>query len=289
MGCRQNLSRRQTHSARMALAACLWFVSDTPVRAQDNGGALPSPLIRAAAGLWDLSLANTDRRCAITLGMVSSVTEQPLRFPAPCRKALPVLAEASYWKLASGRRLVLLGREARPLLVFDAGPQDTVLWASAVTGESYRLEPRQKSLAMARPVSGDVIVTGASQIASAPSASASSEAKPSTAAPLAAPVLPAYLRPSVVPGFYSVDRGIQRNICYLELMAGVPDIGRLAKVRVIDSCRDERLSRLKPLSWTLEQNELVLAGQEGDSLRFQRNGRIWIHPQDYTFILRALE
>ena len=77
-----------------ALAAALSIAAGPP--APDDPAAI--------SGAWDLSRDGADRKCRLTFWPEPAATGQTLRFPAGCRRALPVLAGAAAWHVPGARR-----------------------------------------------------------------------------------------------------------------------------------------------------------------------------------------
>jgi hypothetical protein len=90
-------------------------------------------------GPWELSLQGSHRRCRITLADDQTSNGRILRFPAGCRRALPILNAVSGWSL-DGDTLRLLQTEARPFLDFGPRAGEEGLLAVSETGEHYLLE-----------------------------------------------------------------------------------------------------------------------------------------------------
>src|SRR4051794_41844592 len=63
-----------------ALAAAALSVAAAPLNSVDD-----------AAGAWGMSLDGSYRKCRVTLGPEDLGSARPLRFPAGCRRALPIL------------------------------------------------------------------------------------------------------------------------------------------------------------------------------------------------------
>ena len=153
-------------AAVLAAALALLLLAGAPASGQEtvpqtvptpNPGAEgapaagPSPLpdtLAGAAGTWDLALAGGQRRCVLTLSTDSGPSGRLVRFPAGCRRALPLLAGITGWLFTeAGIRLV--DANARPVLAFARSPDGQSLGASAENGERYSLVPLQ--IAAMRP------------------------------------------------------------------------------------------------------------------------------------------
>jgi len=113
-----------------ALAAALSIAAGPP--APDDPAAI--------SGAWDLSREGTNRKCRLTFGSEPAATGQVLRFPAGCRRALPVLAGAAAWHVPERGILRLLGPAGETTLEFRPEGEDAFTAKTAAAGESYRLE-----------------------------------------------------------------------------------------------------------------------------------------------------
>ena len=108
-------------------------------------------------GTWDLSRDGTNFRCVMTLALESGEAGRRLRFPAGCRRALPVTAGMAGW-LWTEAGLRLVDRNLRPLLAFTRRPDGGSLVARAESGEVYSFVPLD--IAAMRPAEPDAALTG---------------------------------------------------------------------------------------------------------------------------------
>ena len=69
-----------------ALAAAALCLAAAPLQGVDD-----------ATGAWEMSLDGSHRKCLVTLGPEDLGAARPLRFPAGCRRALPILNAAAGW------------------------------------------------------------------------------------------------------------------------------------------------------------------------------------------------
>src|SRR4051794_7319257 len=80
--------------------------------------ATPLDRVDDAAGVWELSLDGSNRKCQIILTMEGAGAAQALRFPVGCRRALPILNTTAGWGLDKGL-IRFLGQDRQPLLSFE--------------------------------------------------------------------------------------------------------------------------------------------------------------------------
>jgi hypothetical protein len=98
----------------------------------------PRADIASTAGAWDLAIEGSHRKCRVTLGVEAAFTGHTLRFPAGCRRALPVLARASGWTADKGQ-VRLLDSEGRIVLEFEQAPRAR----KGCAPEPFRAQPHQ--------------------------------------------------------------------------------------------------------------------------------------------------
>ncbi|BAU93477.1 hypothetical protein MPPM_4872 [Methylorubrum populi] len=237
----------------------------------ENGGAPPGPAtlptalpttlpttlpktLAGAAGTWDLSLEGGRRRCVLTLAMETGPSGRAARFPAGCRRALPLMAGIGGW-LFTGEELRLVDRNLRPVLTFARSPDGMSLGATAENGERYNLVPLQIA-AMQPPAPDSAPVTPATTAAegqaSTPAAATEKAAEP-----------PA---PGPAPGLYALDRAEQKDVCRLEFTLSLEAGKDTAPVRVLPDCRDSGITVFDPVSWRFANGHLTLKARRGHAV-----------------------
>ncbi|KQT60866.1 hypothetical protein ASG52_16605 [Methylobacterium sp. Leaf456] len=266
----------------LALLAVL-PLAGAPAGAQEAAPPPPSGMpatlpdtLAGAAGTWDLAIAGGQRRCVLTLSADSGPAGRIVRFPAGCRRALPVMAGIAGW-LYGEDGLRLVDANVRPILAFTREPDGRSLGASAGNGERYSLVPLQ--IAAMRP---------ASEMPPAPAASPAAEP---AAAPAPPPEGPAPPPEGPAPGLYALDRATQRDACRIELSP--PDAaGKDAPVRLLPGCRDSGITVFDPVSWRFAAGQLTLKARRGHAVNLIAlpDGR-WRRDPDVgvTFVLRKVE
>src|SRR3954471_10865722 len=111
-----------------ALAAAALSLAAAPLNSVDD-----------AAGAWEMSLDGSYRKCRVTLGSEDLGSARPLRFPAGCRRALPILNATAGWAFENGL-IRFLGKDGEPVLAFEAREAEQEgLVARTFTGEVFLL------------------------------------------------------------------------------------------------------------------------------------------------------
>lgn len=226
-----------------------------PAAPVENGGAppglatLPTTLV-GAAGSWDLSLDGGRRRCVLTLALEAGPSGRVARFPAGCRRALPLMAGIGGW-LFTDEGLRLVDRNLRPVLAFARSPDGMSLGATAENGERYNLVPLQIAAMQPPAAPGTAAVTPAAQgDASSPGAATEKPAEP----------------PGPALGLYALDRAEQKDVCRLEF-SGPLEAGKdTASVRVLPDCRDSGITVFDPVSWRFANGHLTLKARRGHAV-----------------------
>ncbi|MBK3403883.1 AprI/Inh family metalloprotease inhibitor [Methylorubrum populi] len=229
----------------------------------ENGGApaglapssttLPTTLpttLAGAAGTWDLSLEGGRRRCVLTLAMETGPSGRAARFPAGCRRALPLLAGIGGW-LFTDEGLRLVDRNLRPVLAFARSPDGMSLGATAENGEHYNLVPLQIA-AMQPPAAPGTATAAAAQGDPSPAAATEKPDEP-----------PA---PGPAPGLYALDRAEQKDLCRLEFALSLEAGKDTAPVRVLPDCRDSGITVFDPVSWRFANGHLTLKARRGHAV-----------------------
>ena len=259
----------QTSGKRAAQVICAIATGAIMLFAADAGAAIDLSSPQAAAGQWDMSLNDTNRKCRITLHADSAVAGFVLAMPAGCRRALPILADVGSWTVASAATLQLDDSGGKMILEF--APSERGLSATGPEGETYLLSAANGTrLAQAKPTPLPGFQPVAAAAAPAPAAAPVLAAKP---------VLPAAtaLKPAELSGRYSIFReGNKDTGCMLTLDDKARGL-KGNKAALAPACRDQGLVIFDPAGWSLEKGHLTLTARKGHQthLDLQSDG-IWL-------------
>jgi len=230
-------------------------------------------------GTWDLSRDGTNRRCVMTLVLDSGEAGQRLRFPAGCRRALPVLKGVAGWLFVDGA-LRLVDRNVRPVLEFARRPDQRSLVAQAEGGERYSLVPL------------DIVAMRPADAAAAPEIAPADPANPDPSPLRTAARVPAELQPAATasagpaPGLYALDRFQQRDTCRINLD------GSGGGVHIVPGCHDSGLEVFDPVRWRYTNGRMTLTAKRGHSIDLvpSGDGRWRRDPEvGTTFVLRRVD
>ena len=250
------------------------LVGIVALTAATQAGATGSGRVEAATGQWDLALEGSYRKCRITLSGDGTGTGRILRFPATCRRALPVLNGLGGWSSTDRGTIRLLDAMGQPVLTFEGRKtEDAGLTATASTGEVYRLEPAERSR----------------QDAPTPVAFPS----PALGVPQRTAVDPATApRPDMLPGAYAVDRYQERDLCRIGLLTTGADPSGRFPARLLEGCRDPGMAIFDPVAWRYEAGRLTVYARRGHAVTLvsERKDQWRRDPEvGATLILRKIE
>ena len=229
-----------------------------------------------AAGQWDMSLNDTNRKCRLTLRADAAPAGFAIAMPAGCRRAMPILSDVGAWLLPSDRQLQLADASGKSILDFAPSTLGKMT-ASGPEGETYEIiAANNVQLAQAAkpvPVPGfqPVQPAVAPQVVAPPPAIT---AKPSAAA-LA-------VKTADLAGRYSIFRdGGKDTGCMLTLdnkAAGLKG----NKAQLAPACRDQGLVIFDPAGWSLEKGRLTLTARKGHQthLDLQADGQWTKDPKE---------
>ncbi len=196
--------------------------------------------IRPWLGAWELELAGASRSCTVTLGAEAAGTMHRLRFPATCRRALPVLDTATAWALTVDGRPRITDDTGKELVSFQSGTAETGLDGKGSDGKTYRLASRNHSR-IAPQTAQDRAGTAARRI--------------TVVDPATAPA------PEALPGRYVLMRQQNREACRLVLSAPSTDGHRPAAFEGL--CPDTGLTIFDPVGWRYTGGRLTLVARRG--------------------------
>lgn len=210
------------------------------------------PDIQAVAGAWSLERSDAKRQCRVTLDVEQAGPGWRVRFPAGCRRALPLLNEVDAWLLIAPEQVGFIDKSGKVLLRFTATGTVDRMEARATTGDSYRMERQER---LARTSRGPVLGTPPQM----------------NIDPRRVPL------PGTVPGAYLVDRLQTRDTCRLVLADQPSAEGKgLKQVSLSEPCSDTGLKTFSPVGWRYEDGRLWLVARRGHELTLvaERDG-VW--------------
>ena len=194
-----------------------------------------------------------------------------MRFPAGCRRALPILNGVGGWA-DDGNRLRFLDPEGQSVLEFAERDPEGASIARTAGGEVYRISSAEVPLrSLVRPVALP---------------------PPPIGVPQATPVDPAKApAPATVPGTYVVDRYTEQEVCRIDLgLLTIAAAGRY-EARLLEGCRDAGLSAFDPVAWSYGAGRLTLVARRGHEVQLisERDGRWRRDPEvGATLVLRKV-
>ena len=198
--------------------------------------------LRPWLGTWDLEMADAPRGCTVTLGAEPAGEARQLRFPATCRRALPILDKAATWAPAAGGRPRLLDADGREVIAFRSGSREAGLEGSGVDGKAYRLVSK-----------GRPRIPAAAQAAIA--AQRRTVVDPATAPP-----------PASLPGRYVLMRQDNREACRLVLSSAPVSANGTAPAGFEGTCEDTGLTIFDPAGWRYDGGRLSLIARRGHTV-----------------------
>lgn len=210
-------------------------------------GAETAPdTVRPLIGAWNLEQVGAPRQCTITLGAEQSGPGRQLRFPATCRRALPIIGQIVSWSVAEGGGLRLNDEAGKAVITLTKSSAG--LNGKGTDGQDYLLDPKDHPRS-ARPVPP-----------SAAERAATAAARPTVVNLAAAPATDA------VPGRYVTMRQQNREGCRLMLEAGAANAPSGAPARFDGRCDDTGLTIFDPVGWRYAAGRLSLVARKGHSV-----------------------
>jgi Protease inhibitor Inh len=203
-----------------------------------------------AVGQWDLSLADSNRKCRLSLRAETAGSGYVLGMPAGCRRSLPILAGVNSWAVPISGRLDLADSSGAPVLDFAAA-DDGGLLASGPQGETYRLAA--------------VTAAGHGVQAVSPAAPQTPGFEPvQPGAPLRRQKTTVFAaRPGDIAGrYYILREGGKDTGCMLTLDDHSQGVGG-NRASLAPACRDEGMVIFDPAGWQVVAGRLVLTARKG--------------------------
>jgi len=293
------VTRAPSRRTRAALIAVL-APATVSALAQDGSATLPAQEIPAlegvpaaptvasampdtlagAAGTWDLSIPGGSRRCTLTLSIDNGSSGRLVRFPAGCRRALPILSGVAGWLFTEGA-VRLVDKNVRPVLLFARRPDGHSLGGRSENGEAYDFVPLQiAAMLPSTPAPDGGEVAGPREIpGSQPVLSAGT-------------LVPTAGRPEA--GLYALDRFSEKDVCRITLDAApLPGADKAAsQARLMPGCRDSGIAVFDPVAWRFANGHMTLKARRGHAVNLVPTGDgRWRRDPDIgaTFVLRRVE
>ncbi len=225
----------------IALAGAAHAQTPVPPRGADKAPDSLRPLL----GAWDLEQVGASRKCTITLGIEPAGNGRQVRFPATCRRALPLLDQVAAWTVTPEGAPRLDDSSGKTVLAFSRTGTETGLQGKTADGQQYWLDPKGYPRAARRAPPN-------------PAESAALAAqRPTAIDPARAPAA------DTLPGRYSVMRQQNREACKLVLTPGPLD---RAPAALEGPCQDTGLTIFDPAGWRYAAGRLSLVARKGHSL-----------------------
>ncbi len=237
--------KAQSRLLGLGLAFGFW------VEAASVALALSNPM--AAAGQWDITLADSNRSCRMTL-RADPAGSAAVIMPAGCRRALPILANVGSFDVPRADHIALADQTGKPVLDFaeDSGRSFV---ANGPEGETYHLVA----------ISGAFVQSERMAQAAAPKPPGFQTVETKPGEPAAMPGrITAAIKPGDLAGRYAVLRdGNKDTGCMITL----DDKSRAAKggfkATLAPACRDQGIVIFDPMGWQLAGGRLVLTARKG--------------------------
>ncbi|WP_376985307.1 AprI/Inh family metalloprotease inhibitor [Bosea sp. R86505] len=260
---------------RCALAAGGLVLSGLAAAAQTapppRGADRAPPAVAQLLGAWDLEQTGAPRRCTVTLGVEETAGGRQLRFPATCRRALPLLADVTSWSLGPDGAPRLNGADGKAVLAF--GQQvPTGFSGRARDGRDYALNRGTHPRVARRPAPSPAEVA------------ATAAQRPTQIDPSRAPAA------ATLPGLYALMRQQGREACRLRLVAPTAE-GEAADARLERPCPDTGITIFDPTTWRYAGGRLTLIARKGHSIDLVFEAGVWRKDPAVgaTLLLRRLQ
>ena len=205
--------------------------------------ALPLARVQDLAGVWDLSISDTNSKCRIALPEgQSNAGRQQITVPFACVKVLPVLTPVDAWALTGDGHLDLFDSIGQTVLDFTAADAAAFI-ASGAQSEVYQLASLQGA-----PQKNNLVVNQGGA-GTAPAVVATKQDVPAAAADMV--------------GRYSILRdGGKDTGCMLTLDKQAKAPGG-QKASLAPGCRDQGIVIFDPVGWQIANGRLVLTARKG--------------------------
>jgi hypothetical protein len=255
-----HIDRHQMRLSTPIVAALLPLLLALPAGAQTQPlprGADKAPeALKPFIGAWDIEKLGASRKCTLTFGAEAAGEGRQVRFPATCRRALPLLDDVVAWDVSPAGAPRLLDAAGKALVSFDE-KADPGRRGKGGDGSQYGLDPKGYVRAAARPAPSRAELA------------ATAAARPTAVDPATAPAA------ASVPGRYAVMRQAGRDICKL-VLSTAPSANAGASGASFDGlCPDTGLTIFSPVAWRYEAGRLELIARKGHKVELVFEGGQW--------------
>lgn len=243
---------------RYALAAgglALWGHAAAAQTAPLPRGAERAPAaIAPLLGAWTLEQVGASRQCTITLSPEAAGQGRQIRFPATCRRALPILDTVSAWAPTADGGIALSDAGGKPVIQFGTASGQRRQGRGS-DGRDYGLDAAGFARAAPRAPAG-------------PAETAATAAQRPTVVDLArAPAS------ETLPGLYALMRQPGREACRIRLAA--PAAGQQGAARFDGLCADTGITIFDPVGWRYDAGRLTLLARKGHSVELVFENGQW--------------
>lgn len=244
----------------LLLAASILLAGHAAASAQTapppRGAEKAPPAIAPLLGAWDLEQIGAPRQCTITLGAEDVAHGRQLRFPATCRRALPILDSVASWNVAPDGSPRLNDALGKPVILFRKNG-DAGLQGNGPDGNDYRLDSKSHPRAAPRPTTRPA------------EAAATAAQRPTVVDPASAPA------PESLPGRYAMMRQANREACRIVLSPAPAGVQIRAAAAFEGNCQDTGLTIFDPVGWRYAAGRLALVARKGHSVELVFENGQW--------------
>ncbi len=244
---------------RRALAAgglALWSLAAAAQTAPPPRGADQAPpAVARLLGAWTLEQVGASRQCTVTFGAEPAPQGRQIRFPATCRRALPILDSVIAWSPTPDGGIALSDAGGKPVIQFGPASGQRRQGRGS-DGKDYGLDATGFARAATRPPVGPA------------EAAATAAQRPTQVDPRRAPAA------ATLPGLYVLMRQQGREACRLRLDA--PSVeGETADARLERPCPDTGITIFDPTTWRYAGGRLTLVARKGHGVDLVFEEGVW--------------